>query len=68
MKKFLKFLIIWWIISGSFILLAWRYRMNKINNKMIDVKNSVMSSEIIKRLNGLKNLEKSIKILVALRI
>lgn len=58
MKKFLKFLIIWWIISGSFILLAWRYRMNKINNKMIDVKNSVMSSEIIKsKLGNIKSVK-----------
>lgn len=58
MKKFFKFLIIWWIVCGSLLFLMWRHRMNKINNEMIDVNNSVMSSEIIK--NKLGNI-KSIK-------
>ena len=55
MKKFLKFLIIWWIVCGSLFFLMWRHRMNKINNEMIDVNNSIMSSEIIK--NKLGNIK-----------
>ena len=48
MRKVLKFLIIFWVISGSFIFIMWRYRVNKINNDMSDITESVKKSEILK--------------------
>lgn len=58
MKKVLKFLIIWWIFCGSIIFLMWRHRVNKLNNDMIDIKKSVMSSKIIKdKLGNIKRIK-----------
>ena len=48
MRKVLKFLIIWWVVCGSLIFIMWRHRVNKINNDMSDITESVKKSEILK--------------------
>ena len=52
MKKGLKYIIIYFVVFGILFLLAWRHRVNKVDNLMIDVIESVRTSEILKSKYG----------------
>lgn len=47
MKKALKYIVIYFVVFGILFILAWRHRVNKIDDLMIDVIESVRTSEIL---------------------
>lgn len=47
MKKALKYIVIYFVVFDILFILAWRHRVNKIDDLMIDVIESVRTSEIL---------------------
>lgn len=52
MKKGLNYIVIYYLVFGILFILAWRHRVNKIDDLMIDVIESVRTSEILKSKYG----------------
>ena len=61
MKKGLKYIIIYFVVFGILFILAWRHRVNKIDDFMIDVIESVRTSKILNSKYGNIKKVKQIK-------